>query len=267
MSVSAASTMACFQFSCTGDSAADTMRVPICTPSAPSAKRRGHGRPVDDAAGRDDRHVDLRRAPAAAAPWSPRPWVLEAAALAALDHQPVDTGVDRLERRPQGRHHVEHGEPGRLQLGGVLGGVAGRGGDEPHALVDHEVDDGRVAHEGLGDVDAERLVGELAHLADLVADGVELARRGLDDAQRRRRSETAEASWERAIHPIGACTIGMSTPSSSVTRLREHARQPATAAGPTRILRPGPDHRPLRLHHDIGGTMNRSARSTRQRER
>ncbi len=37
MSVSAAATMACFQFSCTGDSAADTMREPICTPSAPSA--------------------------------------------------------------------------------------------------------------------------------------------------------------------------------------------------------------------------------------
>ena len=38
MSVSAASTIACFQLSCTGDSAADTMRVPICTPSAPRAK-------------------------------------------------------------------------------------------------------------------------------------------------------------------------------------------------------------------------------------
>ena len=37
MSVSAASTIACFQLSWTGDSAADTMRVPICTPSAPSA--------------------------------------------------------------------------------------------------------------------------------------------------------------------------------------------------------------------------------------
>ena len=31
--------------------------------------------------------------------------------------------------------------------------------------------------------------------------------------------ETAEARAERAIHPIGACTMGMSTPSSSVTRL------------------------------------------------
>ena len=38
MPVSGAATIACFQPSCTGDSAADTMRVPICTPSAPRAK-------------------------------------------------------------------------------------------------------------------------------------------------------------------------------------------------------------------------------------
>ena len=31
--------------------------------------------------------------------------------------------------------------------------------------------------------------------------------------------ETADASWERAIQPIGAWTIGISTPRSSVTRL------------------------------------------------
>ena len=30
--------------------------------------------------------------------------------------------------------------------------------------------------------------------------------------------ETAEASWERAIQPIGACTIGISMPSIRVTR-------------------------------------------------
>ena len=38
VSVSRAATMASFQFAWTGDSAAETMRVPICTASAPSAK-------------------------------------------------------------------------------------------------------------------------------------------------------------------------------------------------------------------------------------
>jgi len=37
VSVSAAPTIACFQLSCTGDSAADSIRVPIWMPSAPSA--------------------------------------------------------------------------------------------------------------------------------------------------------------------------------------------------------------------------------------
>jgi hypothetical protein len=38
VSVSAAPTIAFFQFAWTGDSRAETMRVPIWTPSAPSAK-------------------------------------------------------------------------------------------------------------------------------------------------------------------------------------------------------------------------------------
>jgi len=109
--------------------------------------------------------------------------VLEAAALAALDDQPVDPGLDRFQRALQGGHDVEHGESGRLEIGGVTGRVAGRGRDEPHALVDHELDDVGVPHEGLGDVDAERLVGEVPHLADLLPHRVQLARRRLDDAE------------------------------------------------------------------------------------
>ena len=64
--------------------------------------------------------------------------------------------------------------------------VAGRRGDEPHALVVHEVDDAGIAHEQLRDVHPERLVGEVAHLRDLVAHLVELARRRLDDPERAR---------------------------------------------------------------------------------
>ena len=37
--------MSCFQLSCTGDSAALTMRVPICTPSAPSTNAAAIDRP------------------------------------------------------------------------------------------------------------------------------------------------------------------------------------------------------------------------------
>ena len=41
--------------------------------------------------------------------------------------------------------------------------------------------------------------------------------------------DTALASCDRAIHPIGACTIGMSTPSSSVTRLAKRGGATVTA--------------------------------------
>ena len=98
MSVSAAATIACFQFSCTGDSAADTMRVPICTPSAPSANAAAIARPSHDAAGGDDRHVDLRADERQQHHGRDVARVLEAAALAALDDEAVDAGVDRLQR-------------------------------------------------------------------------------------------------------------------------------------------------------------------------
>ncbi len=51
--------MSCFQLSCTGDSAALTMRVPICTPSRAEHQRGGHRTSVADPARRDDRHVDV----------------------------------------------------------------------------------------------------------------------------------------------------------------------------------------------------------------
>ena len=107
--------MSCFQLSCTGDSAALTMRVPICTPSAPSTNAAAIDRPSQtppaamigtstcDAIERQQHH--RRRAGRR----------LEAAALVALDDQTVDAGVDRLQRAAQRRHDVEHGEPGVLQ--------------------------------------------------------------------------------------------------------------------------------------------------------
>jgi len=53
-------------------------------------------------------------------------------------------------------------------------------------LIDHELGNARVAHERLGDVDAEGSVREIAHLLDLELDLVELPRRGLDDPHRSR---------------------------------------------------------------------------------
>ena len=184
MSVSAAATMACFQLSCTGDSAADTIRVPICTPSAPSANAAAIvapstmppaamiGTSTRDPHERQQHHRRHRRR------------ALEAAALAALDDQAVDAGVDRLERRGQRRHDVVHGQAGLLEDARVLRRRPGRRGDELDPLVDHELGDVRIAHERLGDVDAERPVGEVAHEADLVLHRVELARRRLDDPAR-----------------------------------------------------------------------------------
>jgi hypothetical protein len=100
-----------------------------------------------------------------------------------FDHEPVDAGSQGLQCRVERRHHVEHREAGRFQLRRVAPGIAGGRRDEPHPLRDDEIDDARVAHEELRDVDPERLVGEVAHRADLVLDGVEFARRRLDDAE------------------------------------------------------------------------------------
>ena len=98
MSVSAASTIACFQLSCTGDSAADTMRVPIWTPSAPSANAAAIVAPsrIPPAAMIGTSTFERTSGSSTIVDTGLR--VLEPAALAALDDEPVDTGVDGLER-------------------------------------------------------------------------------------------------------------------------------------------------------------------------
>ena len=119
MSVSFAARMASFQLEWTGLSAAETIRVPICTPSAPSAKAAAMLRPstmppaaitgtrtFEQTSGSSTIECDLAR-------------ILEPAALAALDHQPIDPGVDRLQRRRQRRHDMEHGQAGLFQRAAV----------------------------------------------------------------------------------------------------------------------------------------------------
>lgn len=78
---------------------------------------------------------------------------------------------------------MENGKSRLFQFGAITLGIAGRGGDEFHALIDDERDDVRIAHKGLGDVDAKRLVREFAHFAHFFAHLVEPPRRGFDDAQ------------------------------------------------------------------------------------
>ena len=109
------------------------------------AEREGrrHGASIDHAAGRDDRHVDLLADQRQQHHGGDLARVLEAAAFAAFDDQPVDAGIDGAQRRLERRHDMEHGEPRLLQRRAIFLRIAGRGGDELHALVDDELDDVR----------------------------------------------------------------------------------------------------------------------------
>ena len=108
-------------------------------------------------------------------------------------------------------------------------GDAGRRRHELDALVDHELDDVRVAHERLGDVHAERLVGEVAHLADLVLDRVELARRRLDDP--------ARAGAATPPTPAGCGRSSPSAPARSGCRRRGRG-DPVVEGGVVGVHRP-----------------------------
>ena len=176
MSVSAASTIACFQLSCTGDSAADTIRVPIWTPSAPSANAAAMDRAVDDAAGGDDRNVDL-----GADEWQQhhrrhRGRALEAAALAPLDDEAVDAGIDRLLGCPQRGDDVVDGQPGLLECAVYLVGCPAEvvTNCTPWSMTNSTMPGSRTNAWAM--LTPNGLVGEVAHLGDLVLDRVELAR-------------------------------------------------------------------------------------------
>jgi len=74
-------------------------------------------------------------------------------------------------------------EPRRLEMLRVALRIARGGGDELDALLDHELDNVRVANKGLRDIHAKGLVRERSHLDDLFANLVELARRRFNDAE------------------------------------------------------------------------------------
>ena len=84
-------------------------------------ERGRHRRAVDETAGGDDRHVDLRTDQRQQHHRRDRPWALESTALAALDDQAVDPRVDRFHRAGEVGHDVEDREPALLQHRRVLG--------------------------------------------------------------------------------------------------------------------------------------------------
>ena len=51
--------------------------------------------------------------------------ILETAAFTTFDHEPIDTGIHRLQRRVQAGHDVEYSQPRGLQLRGITLRVTG----------------------------------------------------------------------------------------------------------------------------------------------
>ena len=119
------------------------MRVPICTPSAPSANAAAMVRPSTMPPAAITGTFTFSQTSGSRTMLDDFARVLEAAALAAFDHQAVDARIDRAQRRLQRRHDMKHGEARFLQRPHDLLRIAGRGGDELHALIEHEFHDVR----------------------------------------------------------------------------------------------------------------------------
>ena len=162
------------------------MRVPICTPSAPSANAAAMVRPSQMPPAAITGTSTCEHTSGISTIDATSRWFLKPPPSPPSATMPSTPASIAFSAAWQVGHHVEHGDAGVVQRVGEAVRVTGRRGDEPHALVVHEVDDAGIAHERLRDVHAERLVGEVAHLGDLVAHLVEPARRRLDDPERAR---------------------------------------------------------------------------------
>ena len=96
-----------------------------------------------------------------------------------------------------------------------------------------EIDDARVADEQLRDVDAERLVGEVADLGissqTTSSSPEDVSMMPSPPAWIRR------ASWLRAIHPIGACTIGIADAEELVDACVNQIRTTTPAVPPSAV--------------------------------
>ena len=94
-------------------------------PFGPERERRRHRGAVEHAAGGDDGDVDLRSDQRQQHHRGDVARVLEPAALSALDDQPVDAGIDGLERAVQRRYDMEDGQATFLELRGVAHRASG----------------------------------------------------------------------------------------------------------------------------------------------
>ena len=157
MSVSFAATIAFFQFACTGDSAADTMREPICTPSAPSANAAAMLGPSQMPPAAITGTVTFEQTSGSSTIVATSRGFLKPPPSPPSTTSPSTPASIAFNAASSDGTTWNTVRPAALSCFGVLARIAGGRRDELHALRDDEVDDAGIAHEELRDVHAERL--------------------------------------------------------------------------------------------------------------
>src|SRR5262249_48020966 len=211
-----------FQFSCTGDSAALTMRVPICAPSAPNTIAAAIDTPSQmppaamigtstcDAINGNNTIVDAPVGalnPPPSLPSTPRPSTPASTAL----HAPRSEGTTWNTVMPLSLSAAVYfiGLPAE-----VVTNVT------PCSATKSTMDSSRTKSCAMFTPNG------LSVRSRILAISPRMTSSSPDDVSMMPMApafDTAEASCALAIQPMGACTIGMSTPSSSVTRLANTA--------------------------------------------
>ena len=211
MSVSPAATIACFQLSCTGDSAADTIRVPICTPSAPSANAAAMVAPSmmppaamigtstrDRTSGSStivDTGVGLLKPPpsppSTTRPSTPASTAFSAAASVGTTWYTVSPAALRI-----GVYFV--GDPADVVTNLT-----------PCSITNSAIDGSRTKACAMFTPNGRSVSSRIRAISPFTMSSSPDDVSMIPHAPAR---DTAAASWLRAIHPIGACTIGTSTP-------------------------------------------------------
>ena len=78
---------------------------------------------------------------------------------------------------------MEHCETSGLELAGVLLWIPSRCSHKLDALFNHKINDRRIAHKQLSDIDSEWFVSKFAHLQNFHTNIVEFARRSFNDSK------------------------------------------------------------------------------------